>query len=138
MNDLENILLFLTIAFVYFGTGPSLGCAKFLFRLFTAARFMHTLVYVVFVIPGVRGLAFSCGIIANFYIHQQTTTKFYIKVLLLLLIFTFSPYLYKYLKILKLESWQKATTTFTVWWHEYDSPQKSTTNTGNIPRHLVG
>lgn len=77
MNDLENILPFLTIAFVYVGTGPSLGCAKFLFRLFTAARFMHTLVYAVFVIPQpARAFAFFGGMIANLYMIYAIVTTY--------------------------------------------------------------
>ncbi|XP_046437552.1 microsomal glutathione S-transferase 1-like isoform X3 [Daphnia pulex] len=77
LNDLENILPFLTIAFVYVGTGPSLGCAKFLFRLFTAARFMHTLVYAVFVIPQpARALAFFGGMMANLYMIYAIVTTY--------------------------------------------------------------
>lgn len=68
MNDLENILPFLTLAFVYVGTGPSLACASLLFRVFAAARIVHTIVYAVVVVPQpARALAFFAGMIVNMY-----------------------------------------------------------------------
>ena len=51
MNDLENILPFLALGLLYVGTGPSFSLARTLFRVFTGARFVHTLVYAVYVVP---------------------------------------------------------------------------------------
>ena len=45
LNDIENIIPFVLIAAIYLTTGPSLGTAKLLFRIFTAARYIHTFVY---------------------------------------------------------------------------------------------
>jgi uncharacterized MAPEG superfamily protein len=45
-NDLENILPFLVIGFLYALTGPSYTVAWWLFVLFTVARLLHTAVYV--------------------------------------------------------------------------------------------
>ena len=44
-NDLENILPFLVIGGFYLTTEPELKTTRMLFRIFTAARIMHTLVY---------------------------------------------------------------------------------------------
>ena len=51
LNDLENILPFLVLGLLYVGTGPSFSWARILFRVFTAGRFVHTLVYAVYVVP---------------------------------------------------------------------------------------
>uniref|UniRef100_A0A0P5UUH3 Microsomal glutathione S-transferase 1 n=3 Tax=Daphnia magna TaxID=35525 RepID=A0A0P5UUH3_9CRUS len=77
LNDLENILPFLSLAFVYVGTGPTLGCAKFLFRTFAAARFLHTFVYAVVVIPQpARALAFFGGMVVNLYMAYAILTSY--------------------------------------------------------------
>lgn len=66
MNDIENIVPFMIIGFIYVGTGPSASWAQLLFRAFTAARFLHTFVYAIFVIPQpARALSFTVGAIVN-------------------------------------------------------------------------
>jgi uncharacterized MAPEG superfamily protein len=45
-NDLENILPFLIIGFLYALSGPAFGMAAVLFATFTAARLLHTATYV--------------------------------------------------------------------------------------------
>ena len=68
MNDLENILPFLILAFIYVGINPSFSVAVLAFRVFTIARFLHTLVYAVFVIPQpARALAFFAGMAVNVF-----------------------------------------------------------------------
>lgn len=67
LNDLENILPFFTLGLIYISTGPSVAWAKLLFRIFTGARIMHTIVYAVVVIPQpARALAFFGGMVVNF------------------------------------------------------------------------
>jgi len=68
LNDLENILPFLILAFIYVGINPSFSVAVLAFRVFTIARFLHTLVYAVFVIPQpARALAFFAGMAVNVF-----------------------------------------------------------------------
>lgn len=77
LNDLENIIPFLIIGIIYVGTGPSLSWAKLLFRVFTVARFMHTLVYAVFVIPQPsRAIAFLVGMAVNLYMVYAVLTHY--------------------------------------------------------------
>ena len=45
-NDLENVIPFVFLGFIYISTGPALATAKLAFRIFTAARFLHSVVYV--------------------------------------------------------------------------------------------
>ena len=45
-NDLENVLPFVMISAMYITTNPDLSCAKLVFRAWTLARYIHTLVYV--------------------------------------------------------------------------------------------
>ena len=69
LNDLENILPFLVIAFLYVSTNPSLTSALLAFRIFTMARFAHTLVYAVFVVrQPARAIAFLIGMAVNIYL----------------------------------------------------------------------
>jgi glutathione S-transferase len=44
-NDLENIVPFFVLAPLYLTTGPQAPLANNLFRVFTAARILHTIVY---------------------------------------------------------------------------------------------
>ncbi len=66
-NDLENILPFLGIGFVYALTGPSYGVAWWLFVLFTLARILHTVTYLAGLQPW-RTIAFAVGQIALYVI----------------------------------------------------------------------
>ena len=45
-NDLENVLPFVLVGGLYLSTNPALATAKVVFRTFTAARYIHTFVYV--------------------------------------------------------------------------------------------
>merc|ERR1712133_297996 len=49
-NDIENILSFLILGFLYIFTNPAYSTALFVYRLFVGARLLHTFVYL-FVIP---------------------------------------------------------------------------------------
>ena len=66
LNDLENVVPFLIIGLLYVGTNPSASVALFFFRLFTASRMLHTVVYAIVVLPQPsRGLSYLGGQIAN-------------------------------------------------------------------------
>jgi glutathione S-transferase len=68
LNDLENIPFFILIGWLYLFTNPDLFIAKNAFRVFTAARYIHTLVYAVVPLPQPsRGLAFAAGLAVNVY-----------------------------------------------------------------------
>ena len=62
-NDLENILPFLVIGFLYVLTGPSYTVAWWLFVLFTVARVLHTAVYIAGLQPW-RTVCFGIGSVA--------------------------------------------------------------------------
>ena len=62
-NDLENILPFFAVGFLYALTGPSYGVAWWLFVSFTVARLVHTAAYVAGLQPW-RTIAFAVAQIA--------------------------------------------------------------------------
>ncbi|XP_062534785.1 microsomal glutathione S-transferase 1-like [Armigeres subalbatus] len=77
LNDLENILPFFVIAFLYLFTNPSVLVATNLFRAVAVARIVHTLVYAVFVIPQpARGLAWMVGYFSTGYMAVTTILAF--------------------------------------------------------------
>ena len=59
-NDLENILPFFAVGFLYALTGPSYRVVWWLFVPFTAARILHTIFYALGLQPW-RTLAFEIG-----------------------------------------------------------------------------
>lgn len=59
-NDLENVLPFLVVSFVYVLTGPSLGAARVYLWGYLAARTLHSVFYVRSMQPH-RTIAFSVG-----------------------------------------------------------------------------
>ncbi|XP_066144793.1 microsomal glutathione S-transferase 1-like [Euwallacea fornicatus] len=68
LNDLENIPIFFIVSLVYLTTNPSLFLASTLIRIFTVARFIHTFVYAVVVIPQpARALSWGTGYIITIY-----------------------------------------------------------------------
>ncbi|KAF2881623.1 hypothetical protein ILUMI_24566 [Ignelater luminosus] len=68
LNDLESIPIFFVAGFAYILTNPSVTCATWLFRIFTAVRFIHTFVYAVYVLPQpARVLSFSIGALITSY-----------------------------------------------------------------------
>jgi glutathione S-transferase len=76
LNDLENILPFLTLGFLYLFTGPSLSTATMLFRLFTGARIAHSVVYLWSVPQPARALAFFAAMGVNLYLGYKVITHF--------------------------------------------------------------
>ncbi|XP_046968684.1 uncharacterized protein LOC124536233 [Vanessa cardui] len=51
LNDLENISVFWVLGALYLTTGPSSALATLLFRVYTAGRVLHTIVYVIKPLP---------------------------------------------------------------------------------------
>jgi len=72
LNDLENIPIFLIVAGFYVLTNPDPYVALNVFRTFTAGRFLHTLVYAVYVVPQpARALSFFAGFGATLFVVAQ-------------------------------------------------------------------
>ena len=66
LNDLENIPIFLLTGVIFVLSDPDLVFALMLFRLYTLARIIHTIVYAVYVIrQPTRAIAFLVGVIIN-------------------------------------------------------------------------
>ncbi|KAJ9574720.1 hypothetical protein L9F63_008090 [Diploptera punctata] len=77
LNDMENILPFFVIGFLYVFVNPAPFLAVNLYRLFTAARVVHTIVYTVVVIPQPsRAIAFFVGYTITVYMGLQVIFKF--------------------------------------------------------------
>jgi glutathione S-transferase len=77
LNDLENISVFYVIGFIYTLTNPSVAWATLLFRVFTAARFIHTFVYAVFVVPQpARALSWATGFVITGYMAFKSIMHF--------------------------------------------------------------
>ncbi|XP_036318440.1 microsomal glutathione S-transferase 1 isoform X1 [Rhagoletis pomonella] len=71
-NDLENILPFFAIGFLYVLIDPAPGLAINLFRAVGIARIIHTIVYAVVVMPQPsRALAFFVALGATVYMAVQ-------------------------------------------------------------------
>jgi len=75
-NDIENVFPFLTLGFVYLFTNPSIITAKLLFRIFSAARLIHTVVYVNEGSVPTRMAAFFTGIGINMYLGGSILNHF--------------------------------------------------------------
>ncbi|TMW39523.1 hypothetical protein DOY81_015397, partial [Sarcophaga bullata] len=68
LNDVENILPFLAIGFLYVLTNPSASLAIMLYRTVGLARIAHTLVYAVVVVPQpARFIVFTIALLATAY-----------------------------------------------------------------------
>lgn len=65
LNDLENIVPFLILGFLYVFTNPDPFHAALHFRIFTAARILHTITYLNAIPQPSRGLCFFVGMIIN-------------------------------------------------------------------------
>ncbi|XP_046339143.2 microsomal glutathione S-transferase 1-like [Haliotis rufescens] len=65
LNDLENVIPFVLIGLLYTATGPSLGSALLHFRIFTGARILHTIAYLLPLPQPSRVLGFFVGILVT-------------------------------------------------------------------------
>lgn len=68
LNDMENILPYLSIGLFYVLTDPNPMVATILYRVATVARFLHTFVYAIYVVPQpARGLSFGIHFFITLY-----------------------------------------------------------------------
>ncbi|XP_035680128.1 prostaglandin E synthase-like [Branchiostoma floridae] len=70
-NDLENILPFILIGFFYVLSAPSPTVAAWHFRLFTAARLMHTVAYLAALKAPTRSLSYTAGLVVSISMAVQ-------------------------------------------------------------------
>ncbi|XP_023345026.1 microsomal glutathione S-transferase 1 isoform X2 [Eurytemora carolleeae] len=75
-NDIENIFPFLTLGFLYLFTNPGLSTATTVFRLFSGARILHSVVYLWEIPQPSRALAFFAGMGANLYMGYKILSTF--------------------------------------------------------------
>ncbi|XP_026283143.1 microsomal glutathione S-transferase 1-like [Frankliniella occidentalis] len=77
MNDLENIPAFWVTGLLYCLTNPAPALAVNLFRAYTAARIMHTIVYAVVPLPQPsRIIVFVVGVTITTYMAISTIIHF--------------------------------------------------------------
>ncbi|KAG5682645.1 hypothetical protein PVAND_011984 [Polypedilum vanderplanki] len=76
-NDLENIPIFLIIAFLYVLTSPSQFIAVNLIRLFAISRLIHTFVYAIKPMQPARAITFFVGALVTFYMSINVLIFFY-------------------------------------------------------------
>ncbi|KAL0102067.1 hypothetical protein PUN28_018544 [Cardiocondyla obscurior] len=62
LNDLENILPWFLVTYLWIGTGPSPWLAKILIRTFVLARVTHTVSYVILPQQPTRAISFFVGL----------------------------------------------------------------------------
>jgi len=68
MNDIENILPFFILGFLYCFIHPDPDSANLLFKVFAIARIVHTLVYAVVVVPQPsRAIAWAVSFFINIF-----------------------------------------------------------------------
>ena len=76
LNDMENIYVFLFLGFFYVLTNPDLSTATNLFRVFTGARILHSIVYVNAVRQPARVLSYAVGTVINIYMAVTVVLRF--------------------------------------------------------------
>ncbi|CAH2099876.1 unnamed protein product [Euphydryas editha] len=77
LNDLENIPVFWVLGALYLTTGPSSELATMLFRVYTAGRVLHTIVYAVKPLPQpARAIAWGIPYLINWYMGANVITHF--------------------------------------------------------------
>lgn len=78
LNDLENVIPFLLVSFLYVLTNPAAGLATMLIRVAALARFAHSFVYAVVVIPQpARAIAFAIPYFICFYMGVVSMGHFF-------------------------------------------------------------
>ena len=72
LNDLENIPAFWVLSALYITTGPVATWATLLFRVYTAGRILHTIVYAIIPLPQPsRAIAFGVPTLVSLYMGAQ-------------------------------------------------------------------
>ena len=74
MNDIENVIPFILIGFLYVTTSPALSTALLHFRLFTGARLFHTVAYLLPLPQPARGLGFFVGFLTTLSMAYSTAS----------------------------------------------------------------
>lgn len=74
-NDLENVLPWFIITYLWLGTGPSIWLAKILIPTFVLARIIHTISYAVIPQQPTRMIVFFIGFAITGY--QTFSTLIY-------------------------------------------------------------
>ena len=62
LNDLENIVPWIAITYIWINTNPNVLVASILIRAFVIARIVHTLFYAVYPKQPFRALSFFAGL----------------------------------------------------------------------------
>ncbi|XP_071820947.1 microsomal glutathione S-transferase 1-like [Apostichopus japonicus] len=65
LNDLENIPVFLVIGLLYVAINPVASTAILHYRIFTAARFIHNVAYLLPLPQPCRALGFTTGVLVT-------------------------------------------------------------------------
>ena len=69
LNDMENIIPFIALILLYAASGAGdTCCVTLVSKIFTAARFLHTVVYIGEVRQPARVLSFFVGVLCNVYL----------------------------------------------------------------------
>ncbi|NXY81976.1 MGST1 transferase, partial [Alcedo cyanopectus] len=78
LNDLENIVPFFGIGLLYALSGPELSTALLHFRIFTGARILHSLAYLIPLPQPSRGLSWAVGYAVTISMaYKVLKTSFY-------------------------------------------------------------
>lgn len=78
LNDLENIPVFWVLGALYLTTGPDAEVATWLFRVYTAGRILHSLVYAVKPMPPPsRGIAFGVSNLITWYMGWKVVSHYF-------------------------------------------------------------
>merc|ERR1711997_487102 len=75
-NDIENILPFLILGFLYIFTNPAYSTALLFFRLFVGARILHTIVYLMVIPQPARALCFFINQGINLFMGYKVIVNF--------------------------------------------------------------
>jgi len=76
LNDLENIVPFWILGFLFVATNPSAFVATLLYRVFAISRIIHSVVYILAVPQPARAGSFTVGMFINMYMAFKITTHF--------------------------------------------------------------
>lgn len=77
LNDLENIPAFWVLGALYLTTSPEAAFATTLFRVYTAGRILHTIVYAVKPLPQpARGIAFGIPFMICIYMGIKVVSHY--------------------------------------------------------------
>ncbi|XP_074654620.1 microsomal glutathione S-transferase 1-like [Tubulanus polymorphus] len=77
LNDIENIIPFIILAFFYLVINPDQTVAIYHFRIFLISRVLHTISYQCHIPQPARGLSFMVGMIVNFSMAIQVVMATY-------------------------------------------------------------